>query len=195
MTMATQEQSQGSRQRRRQPGSTRHRESRADYRSAEHRPRGRVRPLSPTPQAPLERRRCRAPPHPRVPQEAAENVEEAADELAERAQALGGDAHRQRPGSGEHATVEPEDRTSTTSAPRSNDLEMYGDIIESYREHIELAAGLGDHATAHMLPSNSSKSKNTPTSSTTTSKTTRSFSKRGRRRRVGGRRFRSDVRR
>jgi DNA-binding ferritin-like protein len=28
---------------------------------------------------------------------------------------------------------------------------MYGDIIESYREHIELAEGLGDHATAQML--------------------------------------------
>jgi DNA-binding ferritin-like protein len=50
------------------------------------------------------------------------------------------------------ATVEPEDedvydiRTSF-----ENDLAMYGDIIESYREHIELAEGLGDYATAQML--------------------------------------------
>jgi DNA-binding ferritin-like protein len=28
---------------------------------------------------------------------------------------------------------------------------MMGDIIESYRQHIELADGLGDHATAQML--------------------------------------------
>jgi bacterioferritin (cytochrome b1) len=28
---------------------------------------------------------------------------------------------------------------------------MYGDIIESYREHIELAEGLGDYATAEIL--------------------------------------------
>jgi Ferritin-like domain. len=28
---------------------------------------------------------------------------------------------------------------------------MMGDIIESYREHIELAEGLGDYATAEML--------------------------------------------
>jgi DNA-binding ferritin-like protein len=28
---------------------------------------------------------------------------------------------------------------------------MYGDIVESYRAHVELAEGLGDHATAHML--------------------------------------------
>jgi DNA-binding ferritin-like protein len=50
----------------------------------------------------------------------------------------------------EHATVEPEDvydiRTSF-----ENDLEMYGDIVESYRDHIELAAGFGDQTTAHML--------------------------------------------
>jgi DNA-binding ferritin-like protein len=32
-----------------------------------------------------------------------------------------------------------------------NDLAMYGDIVESYRAHVELAEDLGDHATAHML--------------------------------------------
>jgi DNA-binding ferritin-like protein len=50
----------------------------------------------------------------------------------------------------EHATVEPEDvydiRTSF-----EKDLEMYGDIVESYRAHVELAEGLSGHATAHML--------------------------------------------
>jgi len=85
-------------------------------------------------------------------QEAYEEVEEAADEIAERLQSIGGVPHASMPALSEAATVESEDedvydiRTSL-----SNDLEMYGDIIESYREHIELAAGLGDHATAHML--------------------------------------------
>ncbi|MFC4359343.1 DNA starvation/stationary phase protection protein DpsA [Halobium salinum] len=85
-------------------------------------------------------------------QEAYEEIEHAADEIAERVQAMGGVPNASMRVLAEVATVEPEDedvydiRTSLT-----NDLEMYGDIIESYREHIELAQGLGDHATAHML--------------------------------------------
>jgi DNA-binding ferritin-like protein len=85
-------------------------------------------------------------------QEAYEDVEEAADEVAERIQALGGVPHASMPALSEAATVEPEDedvydiRTSL-----EHDLEMYGDIIESYREHIELADGLGDYATGEML--------------------------------------------
>jgi DNA-binding ferritin-like protein len=85
-------------------------------------------------------------------QEAYEEVEEAADELAERVQAIGGVPHASMTTLAEAATVEPEDedvydiRTSL-----ANDLEMYGDIVESYREHIELAEGLGDYATGHML--------------------------------------------
>ncbi|SIR80956.1 DNA-binding ferritin-like protein (oxidative damage protectant) [Haladaptatus litoreus] len=85
-------------------------------------------------------------------QEAYEDVEEAADELAERAQTLGGVPHASMTALSEAATVEPEDedvydiRTSF-----EHDLGMYGDIIESYREHIELAEGLGDYATSEML--------------------------------------------
>ncbi|WP_336361506.1 DNA starvation/stationary phase protection protein DpsA [Haladaptatus sp. ZSTT2] len=85
-------------------------------------------------------------------QEAYEEVELAADAIAERAQAIGGVPHASMQALSEAATVEPEDedvydiRTSL-----ANDLEMYGDIIESYREHIELAERLGDYATAHML--------------------------------------------
>jgi len=85
-------------------------------------------------------------------QEAYENVEAAADEVAERLQAIGGVPHASMATLSAEATVEPEDedvydiRTSL-----ANDLEMYGDIIESYRDHIELAEGLGDHATAQML--------------------------------------------
>jgi DNA-binding ferritin-like protein len=85
-------------------------------------------------------------------QEAYEAVEEAADEIAERLQAIGGVPHASMDALSAAATVEPEDedvydiRTSL-----SNDLEMYGDIIESYRDHIELTEGLGDYATAEIL--------------------------------------------
>jgi starvation-inducible DNA-binding protein len=85
-------------------------------------------------------------------QEAYEAVEEAADEIAERLQAIGGVPHASMATLSENATVDPEDedvydiRTSLR-----NDLEMYGDIIESHRQHIELAEGLGDYATAEML--------------------------------------------
>jgi DNA-binding ferritin-like protein len=85
-------------------------------------------------------------------QEAYEDVEAAADEVAERLQSLGGVPHASMATLSGAATVDPEDedvydiRTSL-----ANDLEMYGDIIESYREHVDLAAGLGDHATAEIL--------------------------------------------
>ncbi len=84
--------------------------------------------------------------------EAAEEAEEAADELAERVQALGGVPIAKMSNLEEHAPVEAEDddiydiRTSM-----SNDMEMYGDIIETVRDHIELAENLGDHASAEML--------------------------------------------
>jgi DNA-binding ferritin-like protein len=85
-------------------------------------------------------------------QEAYEEVEEAADELAERVQAIGGVPHASMPTLSEAATVEPEDETVyDIRTSFENDLEIYGDIIESYRDHIELAEGLGDHATAEML--------------------------------------------
>jgi len=84
--------------------------------------------------------------------EAAENAELAADELAERAQALGGTPISGPAAQEEHASVEYEGqdiydiRTSL-----EHDLEMYGDIIESLRDHVELAQNLGDHATAQIL--------------------------------------------
>ncbi|NLV10590.1 DNA starvation/stationary phase protection protein [Halomicrobium mukohataei] len=84
--------------------------------------------------------------------DAAENAEAAADELAERAQALGGTPVAGPAALADHAPVESEDedvydiRTSL-----ANDLEMYGEIIESLRDHVELATNLGDHATAQIL--------------------------------------------
>lgn len=84
--------------------------------------------------------------------EAAENAEEAGDRLAERAQSLGGTPVAGLTALDDHSPVEPEDddiydiRTSL-----ENDLEVYGDIIESLRDHITLATNLGDHATAQIL--------------------------------------------
>ena len=84
--------------------------------------------------------------------DAAGNAEEAADEIAERLQALGGAPVSSPTAQAEASIVEHEDedvydiRTSL-----ENDLEVYGDIIESLREHVELATDLGDHATAEIL--------------------------------------------
>ncbi|MFP4175238.1 MAG: ferritin-like domain-containing protein, partial [Halobacteriales archaeon] len=36
----------------------------------------------------------------------------------------------------------------------ANDLEMYGDIIETLRDHIALVQDLGDHSTAEILREN-----------------------------------------
>jgi DNA-binding ferritin-like protein len=84
--------------------------------------------------------------------EAAENVEAAADEIAERAQAIGGTPVSSMSNLQDHATIDAEDedvydiRTSL-----ANDMSLYGDIIESLRDHIELAENLGDHATAQII--------------------------------------------
>ncbi|MFC3477838.1 DNA starvation/stationary phase protection protein DpsA [Halobacterium litoreum] len=87
--------------------------------------------------------------------DAAENAEAFADELAERVQALGGVPHASGATLEAESSLEPEDedvydiRTSL-----ENDLAMYGDVIESLREHVDLASNLGDHATAEMLREN-----------------------------------------
>lgn len=84
--------------------------------------------------------------------DAAEAAEAAADELAERVQALGG-VPIAGPGALEEASPvgfegEPvyDIRTSL-----EHDLEMYGDIIETIRGHLDLAESLGDFGTAEML--------------------------------------------
>jgi len=84
--------------------------------------------------------------------DAAEEAEEAADELAERVQALGGVPIAGGKNLEEHAPVEPEDdhvydiRTSL-----ENDMEMYGDIIETVRDHVGLTESLGDYGSAELL--------------------------------------------
>jgi DNA-binding ferritin-like protein len=87
--------------------------------------------------------------------EAAEHAEEFADELAERSQALGGVPLAGGANFEEHAPVEPEgDDVYDIRTSLENDLELYADIIEGLREHVELAQNLGDHATAHLLREN-----------------------------------------
>ncbi|WP_299235101.1 DNA starvation/stationary phase protection protein DpsA [Natronomonas sp.] len=87
--------------------------------------------------------------------EVAEDLEEGADELAERAQAIGGVPLSGGATYEAHAPIEPEGedvygiRTSL-----ENDLEAFGVIIESMRDHIELADTLGDYATEEILRDN-----------------------------------------
>ena len=84
--------------------------------------------------------------------EAAEDAEAAADELAERAQSLGGVPLAGGKRLEEHAPVEPEgDDVYDIRTSLYSDMAMYGDIIEMVRDHVELAEGLGDHATAQLL--------------------------------------------
>ncbi|PSQ07640.1 DNA starvation/stationary phase protection protein [Halobacteriales archaeon QS_6_71_20] len=87
--------------------------------------------------------------------EAAENAEEFADELAERVQALGGVPHASMSTLEAESPVEPEDEdVYDIRSSLENDLEMYGDIIETLREHVELADSLGDPATGEILRTN-----------------------------------------
>lgn len=85
-------------------------------------------------------------------QEAYEDVEAAADEVAERIQSIGGVPPASMPALTDRASLEPEDedvydiRTSL-----ENDLDLYGELIDQYRNHIELVDGLGDYATGEIL--------------------------------------------
>lgn len=85
-------------------------------------------------------------------EETYETLEEGADEIAERAQAIGGVPVAGMDALSERATVEPEgEDVLDVRTSLENDLEIYGDIIESLREHIKLADNLGDYATEQLL--------------------------------------------
>ncbi len=85
-------------------------------------------------------------------QEAYETIEGGADMIAERAQAIGGVPVSGPTNLEERATVEFEgEDVYDIRTMFENDLEMYGDIIESMRDSIELAENLGDHATGQIL--------------------------------------------
>lgn len=88
-------------------------------------------------------------------EEAYEHAEEFADELAERAQALGGVPVSGGKALEEHAPVSHEGQdVYDIRTSLYNDMQMYGDIIETLRDHVELAENLGDHATAHLIREN-----------------------------------------
>jgi len=85
-------------------------------------------------------------------EEAYETAEVGADLIAERAQALGGVPVAGPANQEERATVEFEgEDVYDIRTSLENDLEIYGDVIEGLRDHIELANNLGDYATEEML--------------------------------------------
>src|SRR6056297_3675751 len=85
-------------------------------------------------------------------QEAYENLEEGADRIAERAQAIGGVPVAGPANQEEHATIEFEgEDVYDIRTSLANDMEAYATIIEGMREHIQLAANLGDPTTEHLL--------------------------------------------
>jgi DNA-binding ferritin-like protein len=84
--------------------------------------------------------------------EVAADLEEGADVIAERAQALGGVPLSGGANYEEHAPVTPEDADAyDIRTSLENDLEIFGDITEQLREHIQLANNLGDYNTEEQL--------------------------------------------
>jgi DNA-binding ferritin-like protein len=84
--------------------------------------------------------------------EIAADLEESADILAERAQAIGGVPLSGGATYEEHAPIEPEgDDVYDIRTSLRNDMEAFGDIIESLRDHIELANDLGDYTSEEIL--------------------------------------------
>src|SRR6056297_461079 len=88
-------------------------------------------------------------------QEVYEDLEEGADEIAERAQAIGGVPVAGPTNLEEHATIEFEgEDVYDIRTSLENDMAAYGDIIEGMRDHIQLAANLGYPTTEHLLKEN-----------------------------------------
>ncbi|MFO7925135.1 MAG: DNA starvation/stationary phase protection protein DpsA [Halobacteriota archaeon] len=82
----------------------------------------------------------------------AEDLEEDADAIAERAQAIGGVPLSGGATFEEHAPIEPEgEEVYGVRTSLENDVEAFGVIIESLRDHIGLANQLGDYTTEELL--------------------------------------------
>jgi len=85
-------------------------------------------------------------------QEAYENLEAGADRIAERAQAIGGVPVAGPANQEERATIEFEgEDVYDIRTSLANDMVAYGEMIEGMRDHIQLAANLGDPTTEHIL--------------------------------------------
>ncbi len=84
--------------------------------------------------------------------EIAADLEESADMIAERAQAIGGVPLSGGANYEDHAPIEPEaDDVYGIRTSLENDMDAFGVIIESLRDHIALANDLGDYATEELL--------------------------------------------
>ena len=84
--------------------------------------------------------------------EITEDLEESADELAERAQAIGGVPLSGGATYEEHAPIDPEgEDVHDVRTSIENDMEAFGVIIESIRDHIGLTNELGDYASEELL--------------------------------------------
>ena len=84
--------------------------------------------------------------------EVAEDLEAAADEFAERAQAIGGVPLSGGSTYEEHAPIEREgDDVYDIRTSLENDMEAMGTMIESMRDHIALANELGDYTSEEIL--------------------------------------------
>jgi DNA-binding ferritin-like protein len=84
--------------------------------------------------------------------EIAADLEEGADELAERAQAIGGVPLSGGSTFEKHAPIEPEEEdVYDVRTSLRNDIEAFGVIIETIRDHVELADDLGDYTTEELL--------------------------------------------
>jgi DNA-binding ferritin-like protein len=80
------------------------------------------------------------------------DLEESADELAERAQAIGGVPLAGGATFEEHAPIDPEgEDVYGVRTSLENDVEAFGVVIESLRDHIALASELGDYTTEELL--------------------------------------------
>jgi DNA-binding ferritin-like protein len=87
--------------------------------------------------------------------EVAEDLEEAADEFAERAQALGGVPLSSGVAFEEHATVEREDQdVYDIRTSLYNDMVMFGDMIERLRGHVAMVEDMGDYTTGEIIRRN-----------------------------------------
>jgi starvation-inducible DNA-binding protein len=85
-------------------------------------------------------------------EEAYEEVEENADEIAERITALGGVPVSGPSTQEEMSIVEFEGEDVYEIRPSvANDHENFADLVETMREHVELARNLGDHASAELI--------------------------------------------
>ncbi|MFC7177603.1 DNA starvation/stationary phase protection protein DpsA [Halosegnis marinus] len=87
--------------------------------------------------------------------EVAADLEAAADEFAERAQALGGVPLSGGAAFEDHAPVEPEgEDVYDIRTSLAHDMAMFGDVIETLRDHIALVEGFGDYTTGETLRRN-----------------------------------------